>query len=476
MPLTCSLVSGTKPHSSCFRRVCTILMKYTLLFPFHFAGDFTLTQIQSELERQGHKVSRLIVWRENRFATEKEVSADLELDNPDRILWVGNAGLMYYELLASKRWEEVTKICLFYDDPVMITAKCPFDPTQLLKDSSKRKDFVYGIWDGHWRKEAQRLWNIKAHACHLSADINDYKPSEENPLPNSNVFVGCLHSPKEINRRFDLLKHEYQLIVKEIDSVLTADGTRGRDEVKIPHAQKLLSIAGLTNDYGNGLSLSLFDTATREQMDHVRWITWVLAKNAARIKLLRRTPNLVMFSEMRQVGHANIDEIRAMLLDDQSKIPIYDTSDFSTSEIGKLCHYGKIQISITDPQSVEGGIPYRVFQTAAAGRPLLTDFTTELRQCFIPDKELYRYHGLTDYQMLLDIGFNDTKEVGAAGRERFLKEHTWAHRIADFDKWIANPHKAEAGSFEEICDGAMTDLKRRRETKDYKFKPELISK
>ncbi len=28
-------------------------------------------------------------------------------------------------------------------------------------------------------------------------------------------------------------------------------------------------------------------------------------------------------------------------------------------------------------------------------------------------------------------------------RERFLKEHTWAHRIADWDKWIV-ARQAEA--------------------------------
>ena len=135
-----------------------------------------------------------------------------------------------------------------------------------------------------------------------------------------------------------------------------------------------------------------------------------------------------------------------MLNDTYGAIKIFDTSDFSPADIARLTNYGCVQIQATDPQSVLGGIPCRVFECAASGKTLLADFKPELDECFAPETEYIKYNTICDYPFTLCMSTWNKEGVGHAMRERFLKEHTWQHRIDSIENVINSSNSESVNS------------------------------
>jgi spore maturation protein CgeB len=130
-----------------------------------------------------------------------------------------------------------------------------------------------------------------------------------------------------------------------------------------------------------------------------------------------------------------------------------DTSDFKASDLGQLYHAGVVQIQATDPQSVLGGIPYRVFQTAASGKALITDLKSELVECFEPETEILGYRSMQEFTSQLSKALKNPThlaEIGRAAHQRFEKEHTWSHRLATIEDWIG---QEDRGRGKKIVDG-----------------------
>lgn len=410
-------------------------MKYVLIQIWEGSEDFILREMRRALQFQGHNIKVLSIAKdEDTLIDPAVIRAALKSFQPDRIIWIATTGFCYMDIW-NEDFKDVPKIALFFDDPV----RCIKDQRMenLMKHIATRSDFHIGIWDGYWRQQVKWLYGLNSHPIHLSADLEEFQPPEKILAPDKVVFVGMLHSHNAITEWFNKLSPPVQKLCHSIDAALTqlvGKSVRNLSNAPIPCAEKLIAQADVNR---------VMNQASHEDGSHLRWCVWALAKNAARIKMLRKTRRLLMFCEMKQLGHANEAEIRQLLQDDKKEIQIVDTSDWKPADVAKCYHYGRLQVQAIDPQSVQGGIPYRVFQAAASGRVLLTDVNPELVQAFEPKKEILSYSNdstsFDDYGVNLTIFEFNTSQfdaIGQAARARFLKEHTWNHRIAEIESWI----------------------------------------
>jgi len=400
--------------------------------------DFVLREIRRELVSQGHSVGVMYIAKSDDKLLELEEfeSCLKSFNNPDRIIWLATTGFVYMSVWDKPEWQDVQKIALFFDDPVHRVKDQMMEG--VMRDVATRKDFHVGIWDGYWRGQAKELWGLDSHEIHLSADIEEFKPNDDNPMPDKIVFVGMLHSHNYINGLFKLLSRPAQLLVKAIDdevSRITFVNLKDEADIEMSRAEELIRIFDAKHGVMNSLKIS--------ESRKVRWIVWALAKNSKRIVMLRRTDpsKLAIFSEMEQLGHANEPELRVLLGDKEGKIEIVDTSNWHPESLAKVYSYGALHIQATDPQSVEGGIPYRVFQTAACEKALLTDRSEALAYAFEEGEEIFFYgdYFWRSYKAALKttLTLGCMKEFGMAARERFLEEHTWKHRLDTIEGWMS---------------------------------------
>jgi hypothetical protein len=176
----------------------------------------------------------------------------------------------------------------------------------------------------------------------------------------------------------------------------------------------------------------------REDLAHnilVNRLAWMLGKRDVRLRILRlasKQRQLVILSGHSEKTFIHKDEIAVEF--EQSKYPVkfISTDHVPTDQLGCLYHIGGLHLQATDPQSVNGGIPFRVFETAASSRPLLSDFKPELAECFIPEKEILCFNSDEDFSDKLQHALanrNHLTQIAEASYKRFLKDHTWQHRF-----------------------------------------------
>lgn len=358
---------------------------------------------------------------------------------PDRIMWTGVSGYAYTQLFASSQFKNVPKIALWHDEPVTGIERCGFEKEMgTIRD---RKDFITCIWDDFWRVEAMKRWRLKSINVPLSIDEVEYVPFPKNPFPNHVCFVGCLQSMVAIQKRLNELPQHLKNIVQTAVDYLNREinkAAAGQPCETIPCGEAIIA-----KDRPPHAWESMLIAADAHQQplvySNLRWIVWSLAKNAVRIQILRKAlqvSKVAMFCEMSQLDHAKEPEIRS-LIGSFRNLSIFDTSNLSGEELYEVYSYGSIQIQATDPQSVYGGIPYRVFQTAAVGKALLTDSRPELEKMFKRDEEMLYYKNATDFSDALQLALmkspEQLQEIGRKAREEFLKNHTWSDRIRQIE-------------------------------------------
>ncbi|MEI9998754.1 MAG: glycosyltransferase [Verrucomicrobiota bacterium] len=85
--------------------------------------------------------------------------------------------------------------------------------------------------------------------------------------------------------------------------------------------------------------------------------------------------------------YAGEEELRAAL--PGADLVFADTRAVPATAWSRLFRTGKFQVQITDPQSVEGGLPFRVFECGACAVPLLSDYRPELGALFPASHGIY---------------------------------------------------------------------------------------
>lgn len=397
--------------------------EYLLLDGATYPGtsDFTLNQIGQELAFQGKEVGIVPLCMGGKEMPYEEFKKIMDTNDPSYIIWNGAAAWRFWPIL--KDYNLSNRISLWYDDPFMPSEYFGVD-SEISKSAMFTNIFC---WDDHWCNMMQSKWGANAEPTHLAASPREYYTSDIH-LTEDLVFIGNLHSYHEIERVKHSLPRIYRKVADEAEKYIKNFGI-------IPDWMRLINM--IVNSWSDGTKTLWIDLChrNREHLRSLRWFVWALSKNEVRIRMLKKAIKIHpvrMFCETRQLNHASIEEIQHMIGDYSRKnLMIFDTSDYRSHELCQLYHYGMLHLEATDPQSVTTGIPYRVFQCAASGRPLLTDFKLGWENQFEPGKEIL-FYGEENFEETLEKTIKEKDklhDVGKYASERFLKDHTWAKRL-----------------------------------------------
>lgn len=110
----------------------------------------------------------------------------------------------------------------------------------------------------------------------------------------------------------------------------------------------------------------------------------------------------------------------------------------------------RFALNITRADMIEAGHSpsVRLFEAAACGTPIISDWWEGLDEIFVPDSEIFVARDTGDVlRIVRDVAPEDAVAVGAAGRRRVLAAHTASHRAAELE-----------GYFKELGHGITVNL------------------
>lgn len=384
--------------------------------------DFVLQQIALEYNRQGIEPHIINLLRGTVPLEPHVLKNALDKLKSTTIITAGAACFRHWPVIKEIK---ARKISLWFDEPFLRSEA--FGIVDQIKDAGQRGDTDIYCWDPFWSDRMMTEWNVPTKGLDLAAHPMEYYESSMN-LSDDAVFIGHLHSPKDIAHVVDTLNPLFKRIYLHCMDFIA-------DNFQIPNWHSLIETSVMS--MGDGDIRLYRDTAINQPMNlcSLRKSVWMQSKNALRVRILKRAVRVcpvTIFSEMTQLSHANENELRGMIGAYGKDLKVFDTSGYQSKQLCQLYHYGKIQIQATDPQSVYRGVPLRVFQTMASGKVLLTDTKRDWKEIFESGKEALTYTTEEEFEETLKMSLEmpDTlKDIGHAARQRFLLEHTWEMRF-----------------------------------------------
>ncbi|HYH08822.1 MAG TPA: glycosyltransferase [Thermoanaerobaculia bacterium] len=87
----------------------------------------------------------------------------------------------------------------------------------------------------------------------------------------------------------------------------------------------------------------------------------------------------------------------------------------------------------------------RLFEAAACGVPIISDWWDGLDSLFEPGREILIAESSKDVLRFLRMNEEDRKRIGLRARARVIEEHTAAHRAAELESYVAEASTTERG-------------------------------
>ncbi len=358
--------------------------------------------------------------------SEKEVRTVLLEKQPDAICFLMDAPLDLKNLWDAPSLKPVHKISLWYDDYFRSpkTLANPETWTAWQKDHGVR----VGIWDGYWRCQWKKLTGGDAFPIHLAADARLLRPNAEpwnREWSERATFVGTIPSLKSLEHFAEAFPSHLRRFLEEVCVAMHEAAWPFRPyEI----SQTCRSFLGIK--YTRAIDAVLNDSPTLALWNHLLW-RW--GKRIARLRGLAAVGAagpLAIMSGHGVEAYADEDELRAAL--PGVDLVCADTKSVPARSWKGLFQTGKYQVQITDPQSIEGGLPFRVFECGACAVPLLSDFRPELAALFPADSGLSTATSEKSLREtaagLFQMSKRDLDAQGQALHQAFLAQHTWEHR------------------------------------------------
>ncbi|HEX8525200.1 MAG TPA: glycosyltransferase [Tepidisphaeraceae bacterium] len=108
------------------------------------------------------------------------------------------------------------------------------------------------------------------------------------------------------------------------------------------------------------------------------------------------------------------------------------------SEHRKFYNEQRFTLNITRADMIKAGYSpsVRLFEAAACGVPIISDWWDGLDTLFQPDREILISRGADDtLRYLRDVSEEDRQKLGMAARDRVLSQHTAAHRAGELEHY-----------------------------------------
>jgi hypothetical protein len=183
--------------------------------------------------------------------------------------------------------------------------------------------------------------------------------------------------------------------------------------------------------YTRAIDGTMKDPAILALWNHLLW-RW--GKRIARLRGLGAVAQagpLAILSGHGVEVYAGEEEIRAALPSGADFV-YADTKGVAPQQWSRLFRTGKFQVQITDPQSIEGGLPFRVFECGACAVPLLSDHRPELATLCPPGHGIFTAIDEASLQLVASQMFQMPKrELDLQGQilhGNFIADHSWETR------------------------------------------------
>jgi len=362
-----------------------------------------------------------------RQRSEKQVRIDLLVKQPDTVCFLMDAPLALKNLWDVPSLAAVDKISVWFDDYYR-SPKTLASP-EVWVDWQKKHGVRVGIWDGYWRCQWKMRTGCDAFPIHLAADPRLLRPNAEpwnRAWSERAAFVGTVPSLQSLDGFAQAFPAPLRRFLEEVCISMQNQPWPIR-----PYdvAQKSRSFLG--EKYGRAIDAMLKDPTTQALWNQLLW-RW--GKRIARLRGLSAVAKagpLAIMSGHATEAYAGEDELRAALPPGIDLV-YADTRDVAPSAWKGLFRTGKFQVQITDPQSVEGGLPFRVFECGACGVPLFSDYRPELAALFPRETGVITAANEAELQetagLLFQASKQDLAEHGQLFHQSFLASHTWEHR------------------------------------------------
>ncbi len=358
----------------------------------------------------------------------EDLMRDIEESAPDLIVWTMDWVLPCAKALMQERFRHIPKASLWFDDFQRTYAIHRY--TEEHRRLGKEHRLQTYVWDGYWRNQFESKLQVSSLPIHLAADEIDYFPQDATRFKgyeNTVVFIGNIPSLASILNEVSALPVFCRSFIERTAQIIQTGAYALLPYEAMERAYHELTfkckvaVDHFRQDIGQGIVLNR--------------LAWLFGKREVRLRILRlalQQADLVILSGHSEKTFAQADELSREFAGSRHRVHFINTDHVELHQLGCLYHIGGLHLQATDPQSVEGGIPFRVFETAASGRPLLSDRKPELAAAFEGGREILFYESDQDFSEKLSVALQERarwKDIGDAAYNRFLREHTWKHRF-----------------------------------------------
>ncbi len=401
---------------------------FVVLRPLEGVETMAQSQWTQTLQKHGHTVHihNLRMKNVDPYGNLNKLVAEVLDHRPEMIFMEGGGGFNLPDFFHHRQIQNVPVVVFWYDAPIRSYSCFVTQPGYV--SALKLPNITHFVWDGFWRKWFEEQVGVKSHPIHLAADPADFHPlPRQTEYPDHAVFVGTLVSEKHVEQE----KKKLPLIAQHVAREFAA---RVDDAMYGQNPYQILSDILTALPTKMVSALEVLSQNNTDVVYRLNVFVWMIGKNEVRKRILReavKVAPLLILSGNFEETHACEEELRQVLGATGDRLVVKDTRDCHVADLKNLYSFGRVHLQATDPQSIQGGIPFRVFQTTACRRPLLTDKKPELGECYTFDKELLTYNSEVDFAESLETAMKQPdllETLAEAGYQRFLQEHTWTHR------------------------------------------------
>lgn len=358
---------------------------------------------------------------------EKEVRNDLLHRQPDVVCFLMDAPLDLKHLWDAPSLAAVDKISLWYDD--YYRSPRTLAHPQTWTNWQKNYGVRVGIWDGYWRCQWKKLTGFDAFPTHLAADPRMLRPDAEpwnRTWCDRAAFVGTIPSLKSLQNHAGAFPAYLSRFMEEICEAMWKSDWPIKPYDIFQSSRSFLGIK-----YARAIDAVLKDPTTLALWNHLLW-RW--GKRIARLRGLAAVAEAGPIGIMSGHGtesFAGEEELREALPKGVDMV-FADTTTVPAKAWKGLFRTGRFQVQLTDPQSIEGGLPFRVFECGACGVPMLSDYRPELATLFPAESGLIMAPSETALKesagRMFQMSKRDLANHGDRLHQHFLAQHTWEIR------------------------------------------------
>jgi hypothetical protein len=358
---------------------------------------------------------------------DKDVRSDLLERRPDTICFLMDAPLHLPRLWEAPSLAGADTISLWFDD--YYRSPKTLGHPEVWTDWQRNHGVRVGIWDGYWRCHWNLFTQATAFPVRLAADPKLFSPTATAWKPgwkDRAAFVGTIPALKSLETLAEPFPRVLQSLLDD-----TCEAMRVAEWPFRPYELARKCQSYLAQKYSTAVDAALQSPEITALWNHLLW-RW--GKRIARVRGLAAVAQGAPLAIMSGHGveeYAGEAELRAAL-PPGTDLVYADTKTVPARSWQQLFRTGKFQVQITDPQSVEGGLPFRVFESAACAMPLLSDHRSELAELFPDDCGVTLAHhesGLAEAAArMMSMPARALRAQGQVMHQRFLADHTWEAR------------------------------------------------